>query len=99
MMGKLTRLYGLLEMLADRIFLPLLHSSTLHKTEARFVSGLGWGLKRRIEEYSASKFKANIEKVSERIFSAYELSRLTTRPFICNTTVEARTHPRRTLIT
>ncbi|PVF93785.1 MSF1-domain-containing protein, partial [Serendipita vermifera] len=36
--------------------------NTIHKTEARFRSGLGWGLKRRIEEYSASKFKANIEK-------------------------------------
>ncbi|CAG8642168.1 2676_t:CDS:2, partial [Acaulospora colombiana] len=36
--------------------------ATIHKTEARFRSGLGWGLKRRIEEYSASKFKANIEK-------------------------------------
>jgi len=36
--------------------------TTTHKTEARFVSGLGWGLKRRIEDYSANKFKANIEK-------------------------------------
>ncbi|KIM30813.1 hypothetical protein M408DRAFT_327782 [Serendipita vermifera MAFF 305830] len=36
--------------------------STIHKTEARFVSGVGWGLKKRIEEYSASRFKANIEK-------------------------------------
>lgn len=36
--------------------------TTVHKTEARFVSGVGWGLKRRIEEYSASKFKTNIEK-------------------------------------
>jgi hypothetical protein len=49
---------------ADPTFLLLLNRSTLHKTEARFVSGLGWGLKRRIEEYSASRFKANIEKVS-----------------------------------
>jgi len=36
--------------------------TTTHKTEARFLSGLGWGLKRRIEDYSANKFKANIEK-------------------------------------
>ncbi|KAG8814023.1 hypothetical protein FRB91_006819 [Serendipita sp. 411] len=36
--------------------------TTIHKTEARFVSSLGWGLKKRIEEYSANKFKSNIEK-------------------------------------
>jgi hypothetical protein len=41
----------------------LVGRSTIHKTEARFVSGLGWGLKKRIEEYSASRFKNNIEKV------------------------------------
>ncbi|KAG8805053.1 hypothetical protein FRC17_005754, partial [Serendipita sp. 399] len=38
------------------------NGTTIHKTEARFVSGLGWGLKKRIEEYSANKFKSNIEK-------------------------------------
>lgn len=43
--------------------LIFINRTTTHKTEARFISGLGWGLKRRIEEYSANKFKTNIEKV------------------------------------
>lgn len=57
-------------------------SSTIHKTEARFVSGLGWGLKKRIEEYSASRFKANIEKVLSFFcfdITSYSLS-VSTRP-------------------
>jgi len=35
---------------------------TLQITDARFVSGFGWGLTKRIEKYGASKFKTNVEK-------------------------------------
>lgn len=58
--------------------------STIHKTEARFVSGLGWGLKRRIEEYSATRFKANIEKSRLGLALVVRLlreARLQTLPF------------------
>lgn len=38
--------------------------STFQRTEAQFTSRFGWGLTRRIEQFGASRFKANIERVS-----------------------------------
>jgi hypothetical protein len=64
----------------------LVGRSTIHKTEARFVSGLGWGLKKRIEEYSASRFKANIEKVC---LLDFHLRQTLTRSFTVSTWASA----------
>lgn len=46
---------------ADRRLLS--RSKTLQTTEARFVSGLGWGLTKRIENHGLARFKANIQRV------------------------------------
>lgn len=50
--------------LAFRFLPAIFHRTTIHRTDAQFKSALGWGLTRRIEEYSASRFKNNIEKVN-----------------------------------
>lgn len=39
-------------------------SKTEQLTTARFISGFGWGLTRRIEAHGLNKFKANIQRVS-----------------------------------
>ncbi|KAI0935947.1 hypothetical protein AcV5_004222 [Taiwanofungus camphoratus] len=38
-------------------------SKTQQSTEARFVSGFGWGLTRRIENHGLARFKANLQRV------------------------------------
>jgi hypothetical protein len=38
-------------------------SQTIQTTQARFISGFGWGLTKRIENHGLAKFKANIQKV------------------------------------
>lgn len=38
-------------------------SNTMQTTQARFVSGFGWGLTKRIESHGLNKFKANIQRV------------------------------------
>ncbi|PCH33348.1 MSF1-domain-containing protein [Wolfiporia cocos MD-104 SS10] len=35
---------------------------TLQNTEARFVSGIGWGLTKKIESHGLARFKANIQR-------------------------------------
>jgi hypothetical protein len=37
---------------------------TLQTTEARIVSGFGWGLTKRIENHGLARFKANVQRVS-----------------------------------
>ena len=39
------------------------HRQTLQTTEAFFLSGFGWGLTKRIENYGLAKFKANLQRV------------------------------------
>jgi hypothetical protein len=36
---------------------------TLQTTEARIVSGFGWGLTKRIENHGLARFKANVQRV------------------------------------
>ncbi|EDR15726.1 uncharacterized protein LACBIDRAFT_228795, partial [Laccaria bicolor S238N-H82] len=36
---------------------------TLQHTEARIVSGFGWGLTKRIENHGLTRFKANLQRV------------------------------------
>ncbi|KAI0762696.1 MSF1-domain-containing protein [Fomes fomentarius] len=38
---------------------------TLQTTEAKFLSGFGWGLTKRIENYGLTKFKANLQRSRE----------------------------------
>lgn len=40
---------------------------TLQTTQARIVSGFGWGMTRRIENHGLNKFKANIQRVCDNI--------------------------------
>jgi len=51
-----------LQVLESQSLRELPDGKTMHKTEAQFISRFGWGLTRRIEEYSMNKFKVNIEK-------------------------------------
>ncbi len=39
------------------------HSKTLQTTEAKFLSGIGWGLTKKIENYGLAKFKSNLQRV------------------------------------
>ncbi|KAI0724239.1 MSF1-domain-containing protein [Cerioporus squamosus] len=39
---------------------------TLQTTEAMFMSGFGWGLTKKIENYGLAKFKANLQRVRSR---------------------------------
>ncbi|KZV92106.1 MSF1-domain-containing protein [Exidia glandulosa HHB12029] len=41
--------------------------STFQHTDARFVSRFGWGLTKRIEQFGAAKFKANVERSRQGI--------------------------------
>ena len=43
--------------------LTLCGSKTLQTTEAMFLSGFGWGLTKKIENYGLAKFKANLQRV------------------------------------
>jgi len=40
---------------------------TLQNTEVRIVSGFGWGLTKRIENYGINKFKSNIQRSREGV--------------------------------
>jgi len=40
---------------------------TLQTTEARIVSGFGWGLTRRIETHGLARFKANVQRSREGV--------------------------------
>ncbi|KAI0786105.1 MSF1-domain-containing protein [Abortiporus biennis] len=40
---------------------------TIQHTEARFVSGFGWGLTKRIESHGVAKFKAHVHRSREGI--------------------------------
>ncbi|KAG2023125.1 UPS1, variant 2 [Coprinopsis cinerea AmutBmut pab1-1] len=40
---------------------------TLQHSEVRIVSGFGWGLTKRIENYGITKFKANLQRVSPTV--------------------------------
>lgn len=42
----------------------LFHRKTLQTTEARIVSGFGWGLTRQIENYGLARFRKNVQRVS-----------------------------------
>ncbi len=41
----------------------------MQTTQARFVSGFGWGLTKRIESHGLNKFKANVQRVWNAIIS------------------------------
>jgi len=40
---------------------------TLQTTEARIISGFGWGLTKRIESHGLSRFKANVQRSREGV--------------------------------
>lgn len=46
---------------------------TLQTTEARILSGFGWGLTKRIENHGLTRFKANVQRVCRLfwLFSAF----------------------------
>jgi len=48
---------------------------TLQLNEARFVSGFGWGLTKRIENHVLARFKANVQKSREGFFVILNLIR------------------------
>ncbi|PAV22253.1 MSF1-domain-containing [Pyrrhoderma noxium] len=48
---------------------------TLQNTQARFVSGFGWGLTKRIENHGLAKFKANIQRSREGVALVLQLLR------------------------
>ncbi|EMD41643.1 hypothetical protein CERSUDRAFT_110217 [Gelatoporia subvermispora B] len=48
---------------------------TLQYNEARFVSGFGWGLTKRIENHVLTRFKANVQKSREGFFVILNLIR------------------------
>ncbi|KAI0932603.1 hypothetical protein AcW2_001183 [Taiwanofungus camphoratus] len=50
-------------------------SKTQQSTEARFVSGFGWGLTRRIENHGLARFKANLQRSRQGFFVILDLIR------------------------
>lgn len=42
----------------------IFRSKTLQTTEARIISGFGWGLTKRIESHGLQRFKTNVQRVS-----------------------------------
>ena len=59
---------------------------TLQTTEARILSGFGWGLTKRIESHGLSRFKANVQRVgidstpiSSLFFLSHEASTVSRR--------------------
>ncbi|PIL29663.1 hypothetical protein GSI_08300 [Ganoderma sinense ZZ0214-1] len=48
---------------------------TLQTTEAKFVSGFGWGLTKKIENYGLAKFKSNLQRSREGFFVILDLIR------------------------
>jgi PRELI-like family len=55
----------------------LFQRKTLQTTEARIVSGFGWGLTRQIENYGLARFRKNVQRV--RLFRRVDL-RLSSLP-------------------
>jgi len=49
--------------------------NTMQSTQARIVSGLGWGLTKRIENHGLNKFKANIQRSREGVSLVLRLLR------------------------
>ena len=58
--------YASVQLTHDR---PTGSTTTTQLTQARFLSRFGWGLTKRIEQFGASKFKANIERVRLQLLS------------------------------
>jgi len=54
---------------------PTLDGKTVQRTDVSIVSGFGWGLTKRIEQYGLQKFKANIQKSREGLKVILELVR------------------------
>ncbi|KAI0823050.1 MSF1-domain-containing protein [Trametes gibbosa] len=52
---------------------------TLQTTEAFFLSGFGWGLTKKIENYGLAKFKANLQRSREGFFIILDLIRQSRR--------------------
>jgi len=48
---------------------------TLQRTDVSIVSGFGWGLTKRIEQYGLQKFKSNIQKSRDGLKVIVELTR------------------------
>ncbi|KAI5123711.1 hypothetical protein M0805_000305 [Coniferiporia weirii] len=51
------------------------NGKTKQTTQARFVSGFGWGLTKRIENHGLNKFKANLQKSREGVALVLRLLR------------------------
>jgi len=49
--------------------------NTMQTTQARFVSGFGWGLTKRIESHGLNKFKANVQRSREGVSLVLRLLR------------------------
>ncbi|OJT04756.1 Protein UPS1, mitochondrial [Trametes pubescens] len=52
---------------------------TLQTTEAMFLSGFGWGLTKKIENYGLAKFKANLQRSREGFSIILDLIRQSRR--------------------
>ncbi|KAI0768594.1 MSF1-domain-containing protein [Trametes elegans] len=52
---------------------------TLQTTRAKFLSGFGWGLTKKIENYGLTKFKANLQRSREGFFIILDLIRQSRR--------------------
>jgi len=60
----------------ERVFLRQTEEGkTLQTTEARILSGFGWGLTKKIESHGLAKFKANVQRSREGISLILELIR------------------------
>ncbi|CDO70218.1 hypothetical protein BN946_scf184942.g18 [Trametes cinnabarina] len=55
------------------------NGQTMQTTEAMFLSGFGWGLTKRIENYGLAKFKANLQRSREGFFIILDLIRQSRR--------------------
>ena len=49
---------------------------TLQTTEARIVSGFGWGLTKRIENHGLARFKANVQRVCSSTTSYHNMANI-----------------------
>lgn len=54
---------GSLPSISFDLTVDTLNRKTLQTTEARILSGFGWGLTKRIESHGLSRFKANVQRV------------------------------------
>jgi len=58
-----------------QIFSQLGEGKTLQTTEARIVSGIGWGLTKRIENYGLARFRKNVQRSREGVSLILDLIR------------------------